>query len=173
MRMKRSSQSGFTLVELLIVVIILGVLAAIAIPQFTDSTDDAKLSTLDTSLGELRNSVELYYHQHNGAYPGAKKHTDGTNVATAAEADAAFVEQLTKFSSVTGQTNNIKTATFKYGPYLKRNQLPKNPFNDLATVVCDIAATDITTAASGGAAGWKFYVNTGRLISDDGSHDTN
>ena len=41
---------GFTLVEILIVVVILSVLAAIAIPQFNSSTEDAKLSALDTDL---------------------------------------------------------------------------------------------------------------------------
>ena len=53
----------------MIVVIILGILAAVAIPQFGDSTDDAKLSTLEANLGEMRNSAELYYHQHNTSYP--------------------------------------------------------------------------------------------------------
>ena len=69
------NQSGFTLIEMLIVVIVLGILAMIIIPQISVSTDEAKLSTLRTNLGSLRGAIELYYHQH-GAYPGAKK-TDG------------------------------------------------------------------------------------------------
>jgi prepilin-type N-terminal cleavage/methylation domain-containing protein len=63
---------GFTLVELLIVVIILGILAAVAIPQFGSSTDDAKLSTMTSNLSSLRNAVELYKQEHNNyisAYP--------------------------------------------------------------------------------------------------------
>jgi len=166
-------RSGFTLVELLIVVIILGVIAAIAIPQFTSSTEDAKLSSLDMSLSELRNAIELYYHQHGGVYPGEKKHTDGSAVSSAAEAEAAFVNQLTLYTSVTGETANEKDATYKYGPYVKRGSLPLNPFNSDADVVCDIAETDITSVASGGSGGWKFYIKTGRLIANDGSHDTN
>ena len=51
--------------------------------------------------------------------------------------------------------------------------LPKNPFNDLTTVICDIVTTDISAAVSGGTAGWKFYTQTGRLIADDGAHDAN
>jgi len=166
-----SDRSGFTLVELLIVVIILGVLAAIAIPQFGSNTEDAKVASLDTSLTELRNAIELYYHQHGGVYPGAVKETDGTAVATAGEAQAAFVKQLMLYSSSAGVTNGSKDATYKYGPYVKKG-IPTNPFNNLSTVVCDIATTDISTVASGGTAGWKFYVKTGRLIADDGAHDS-
>jgi prepilin-type N-terminal cleavage/methylation domain-containing protein len=168
--MRRRLSGGFTLVELLVVVIILGVLAAIAIPQFTNNTEDAKLAALDTSLSELRSSVELYYHQHNAAYPGAKKCTDGSNVGTTAEADTAFVKQLTFYSAATGRTNTSKTDTYKYGPYVKKG-LPKNPFNELATIKTDITTTDISAATSSGTAAWKFYVKTGRLMADDGQHD--
>ena len=169
--MRRRLSSGFTLVELLVVVVILGVLAAIAIPQFTSNTEDAKLAALDSSLSELRNSVELYYHQHNAVYPGAKKHTDGSNVTTTAEADSAFTKQLTFYSAATGKTSTTKTDVYKYGPYLKKG-IPKNPFNDLLTVNADITTTDISAATSSGTSAWKFYVKTGRLMADDGQHDT-
>ncbi|MCK4305108.1 MAG: type II secretion system protein [Candidatus Eisenbacteria sp.] len=172
MRHCLSSQSGFTLVELLIVVIILGVLAAIAIPQFGSNTEDAKLSSLDTTISELRNAIEMYYHQHKCVYPGAKKQTDGSDVGTAGEAATAFENQLLLYSADTGVTSATKDATHKYGPYLKK-ALPTNPFNNLGTVVCDITTTDITSVASGGTAGWKFYIKTGRLIADDGAHDSN
>jgi prepilin-type N-terminal cleavage/methylation domain-containing protein len=170
MNRRLGRQAGFTLVELLIVVIILGVLAAIAIPQFGSNTEDAKIATLDTSLAELRNAVELYYHQHDSTYPGAHMETDGSPVATAAQAENAFVLQLTLYTDMDGITSVTKDATYKYGPYLKRG-MPNNPFNSLNTVNCDIATTDISAAASDGADGWKFYILTGRLIADDGAHD--
>ena len=69
--MKPSRQDrAFTLVELLIVIIIVGILAAIAIPQFGDSSQDARIAALDANLTGVRNSVELYFHQHRNAYPG-------------------------------------------------------------------------------------------------------
>jgi general secretion pathway protein G len=168
--MRRRLSGGFTLVELLVVVVILGVLAAIAIPQFTSNTEDAKLAALDSSLAELRSAVELYYHQHNAIYPGAKKYTDGSNVGSTAEADTAFVKQLSLYSAATGKTSVTKSDTYKYGPYLKKG-LPRNPFNDLATIKTDITTTDISAATSSGTAAWKFYVKTGRLLADDGTHD--
>lgn len=62
--LNRNIQQGFTLVELLIVVIILAILAAIVVPQFSAATDDAKLSALDTTLANMRSSIDLYYQQH-------------------------------------------------------------------------------------------------------------
>jgi prepilin-type N-terminal cleavage/methylation domain-containing protein len=172
MRYTWRNRSGFTLIELLIVVLILGALAAIAIPQFSDSGEDAKAAALDTSLAELRGAAELYYHHHGGVYPGLKKETDGTDVSTAGEAATAFVKQLTQYSSAAGVTSVTKDATYKYGPYIKR-RVPENPFNDDAAVLCDIATTDITAATSDGTTGWKFYIKTGRLIANDGGHDSN
>jgi general secretion pathway protein G len=62
---------AFTLVELLIVVIILGILAAVVIPQFSDASDDARLSSLTTNLQVIRGQIELYKIQHS-VYPPTK-----------------------------------------------------------------------------------------------------
>ncbi|MGF1615108.1 MAG: type IV pilin protein, partial [Gammaproteobacteria bacterium] len=63
-RARKRDACGFTLVELLIVVVILAILAAVAVPQFTRSTDDAKLSALDSTLSRMRSAIDLYYQQH-------------------------------------------------------------------------------------------------------------
>lgn len=171
MNLTRDGSRGFTLVELLIVVIVLGILAAAVIPQFSSSTEEARLSTLDTNLSQLRGAIELYYHQHSATYPGANKVTDGSAVATTAEAATAFVQQLTLYTSSTGVTSTTKDATYKYGPYIKR-AVPVNPFNDMSTVACDIATTDITSVTTDGTTGWKFYVGTGIFVANDGAHDS-
>lgn len=171
---KLKDQSGFTLIEMLVVVIILGILAMIIIPQITVSTDDARLNTLQTNLSSLRSAVELYYHQHNNTYPGAVK-TDGTGTATVAtDLPAAFIEQLTRYTNRNGQTStDLDRTNFPYGPYLKGG-LPTNPYNDLDDVLCDITTVNVTTRDSSATNnGWKFYVRTGVLIpGDQGNHDT-
>ncbi|WP_320045539.1 type II secretion system protein [uncultured Desulfobacter sp.] len=165
-----ASQKGFTLIEILIVVMVLGILAMIIVPQINVSTEDAKESTLSTNITALRNAIELYYHQHNGVYPGAVK-VDGSASPTAAEAATAFVQQLTRYTEADGTVSVTKTADAKYGPYIKNGVLPTNPFNEMATVLCDVATTDITSKTSDATTGWKFYVITGNLMANDGDHD--
>jgi type II secretion system protein G len=60
--------SGFTLIEVLIVVVIMAVLAAVIIPQFSTSTTDAKQSSLDFDLHTLRSQIEMY-RAHAGDFP--------------------------------------------------------------------------------------------------------
>src|SRR5688572_12477495 len=65
----RTRKAGFTLVEILIVVIILGILAAIVIPQFTNASQDARESSLLSQLQTLRSQLELYKLQHLDQMP--------------------------------------------------------------------------------------------------------
>ena len=58
--MKATVRKGFTLIEILIVVIILGILAAIVIPQFTNASQDAKVSSAKTLIQTVRSQIELY-----------------------------------------------------------------------------------------------------------------
>src|SRR5256885_12464599 len=67
--MTKLQRRGFTLVEILIVVIILGILAAIVIPQFTNASQDARESALLSQLQTLRSQVELYKLQHHDTLP--------------------------------------------------------------------------------------------------------
>lgn len=66
--MRNRINRGFTLIEILIVVVILGILAAIVIPQFTSAADEAKESSLRSQLQTVRGQIELYNVQQ-GAYP--------------------------------------------------------------------------------------------------------
>ena len=104
-------QAGFTLIEMLIVVIILGILAAIIIPQLSVSTEDAKINTLKTNLGGLRSSIEIYYAQH-GNYPGAND-DNGTATSDDGIAATAFVKQLTQYTNSDGGVNAEKSTTYK------------------------------------------------------------
>src|SRR5688500_19799867 len=66
---RRTRKGGFTLVEILIVVIILGILAAIVIPQFTSASQDARRNSLTSQLQTLRSQLELYKLQHLDQMP--------------------------------------------------------------------------------------------------------
>jgi len=85
------AKRGFTLVEILIVVVILGILAAIVIPQFTEASTEAKVSSLCSDLQTMRSQIELYKIQHSDAPPAL----------------ATFEAQMT-------------TAIGGYGPYLQK-----------------------------------------------------
>ena len=68
MSIRRTKRNAFTLVEILIVVVILGILAAIVVPQFTNAADDARTGNLETQLSTLQNQIELY-RAREGSYP--------------------------------------------------------------------------------------------------------
>lgn len=142
---------GFTLVEILIVVIILGILAAIVIPQFSSASNDARESALASDLQTLRSQLELYNIQHLDHYPNVQS-TDSGVTWTADTAN--FAVRLTGTSNEYGQTTGTT-----YGPYMQT--FPTNAFNDLNTVRVGGAA------AGAGTHGWHFDTTTSRLSPDD------
>jgi len=171
--MRRAKRNrAFTLVELLIVIIIVGILAAVAIPQFGSSSNDAKLAALDADLAAVRNAIELYFHQHSGAYPGVVKQHDGVAHTTTAD---AFVKQLTMYSNAGGNTSATKdTTTYPYGPYLRRG-FPTNPLaasgvSDATSVLVGTEATAITGEASPTAA-WRVSSATGQFVANNTDYD--
>ncbi len=142
------AKSGFTLVEILIVVVILGILAAIVIPQFTEASTEAKTSSLCTDLQTVRSQIELYKIQHNDNLPGVNNgtHTGG----------AGFEGSMTGKTDIYGEAT---VATTDYGPYLQK--IPTNPFNDLNTVRAGGAAAGANTD------GWRFDTTSGAFQADD------
>ncbi len=66
--MRRHVRKAFTLVEILIVVVILGILAAIVVPQFTNATQDAQAGNIKAQLSTINQQVELFKARTN-AYP--------------------------------------------------------------------------------------------------------
>ena len=140
---KSHKRGGFTLVEVLIVVVIMAILAATIIPQFSDSTKDAKNNTSKFNLHTIRSQIELYKSQHDGKVPAA-------------------LDDLTKKTNSSGAVGT--TSAFPYGPYLQ--ELPPNPFTGSAKITA--ASTNPPTAASGATdAGWLYHAASGGVWIDN------
>ncbi len=128
-----NNRNAFTLIEVLIVVIIMAVLAATIIPQFSSSTEDAKRSTLDFNLHTIRSQIEMYKVHHLSKPPLED-----------------FADQMTKKTDV----NRNVTDDGAYGPYIQ-GEIPVNPFNGRNEVVAG------TGKKAEGEAGWQYDKNTG------------
>ncbi len=102
------------MVELVIVIVILGIIAAIAIPRISSGSRNAGESALKANLATLRNAVDWYYTEHHNTFPGVK--TDGANAAGSAD---AFISQLAKYSNSAGAISLDKDTAFPYGPYIR------------------------------------------------------
>ena len=124
-----SRKHGFTLVEILIVVIILGILAAIVIPQFTNASNDARNSSVQSTLQTMRSQLELFKIQHSDTPPAA----------------TAITAVMPGHTNPTDTTQTAATGTL--GPYLQT--FPVNPINGFSTVV----------NTAGTAAGWVYQVS--------------
>lgn len=70
---RKHSQSGFTLIELVIVIVILGILAAVAIPKYEDMREQARVATLKGQLGSIRSAIAIQYARNalngNATFP--------------------------------------------------------------------------------------------------------
>ena len=146
----RKRNRGFTLVEILIVVVILGILAAIVIPQFTQASTEAREASLASNLQTMRSQIELYKIQHLDFAPGE------------AAGSMAFVLALTTQSDING------LAGTDFGPYLLK--MPVNPFAT-GTVATFSSAPGSGVAGVGAGNHWYFDTTAKTLHAhDDADH---
>jgi prepilin-type N-terminal cleavage/methylation domain-containing protein len=132
--MKRTTNRGFTLVEILIVVVIMAVLAATIIPQFSDSTKDAKESTGKHNLAGMRAQLQIYRVQHDGEYP-------------------------TTLGKMTKKTNIDHTeASGTLGPYML--EVPGDGVTSSNAVATSSAEPIAVTGTTGG---WVYNSTTGEI----------
>lgn len=84
----RFNLKGFTLIELMIVVAIIGILAAIAIPKFADLIKKSKEGATKGSLGALRSALTIYYGEQEGTYPNPLPGSGAANQTTLVFSDS-------------------------------------------------------------------------------------
>jgi general secretion pathway protein G len=151
---------GFSMVEILMVLAILGLIATIVVPNFTQASEDARLGSLCEDLQLLRSQIALYAAQHEERPPSFSQ----------------FRRQLTETTDVNGVPSGGTQRAPKaeppviFGPYLKR--IPVNPFNGRTDETGQHGAIDDATAGpsvgdDGGS--WEYDETTGNVWADDGT----
>jgi MSHA pilin protein MshA len=114
---KLSNQRGFTLIELVIIIVILGILAAVAIPKYQDITGEAKEASARAALGSLRSGITIYYANQavttgTATWPTVVQvGAPGTVMAQAIPPNPYQVEANAPDSVVTGVTKGTTVGT--------------------------------------------------------------
>lgn len=137
-------RSGFTLVELLIVVVILGILALITTMELADASGAARETALAKDLQMVRRQIGVFKNHHTGILPGR----NGQDI----------IAQLTNKTDDTGRVTEDGT----HGPYMPT--FPTNPFTCTSTVESG------TGSPGGGDYGWYYNTETGNFWPDDDAH---
>jgi prepilin-type N-terminal cleavage/methylation domain-containing protein len=144
---------GFTLVELLIVLCILGILAGLVVPRFSDASHTARENTLKDDLRYLRTQIVVFKAQHRDVPPG---YPSGN--ISAAPSEAVFLSQMT------GKTNDLcregTGAQYPLGPYLTK--MPPNPINGLSSI--RIVENGAALGVPDNLTGWIFKPLTLEIV---------
>ena len=137
------ARRGFTLVEIMIVVFILVILAAIVIPQFSTASNDTRDASALTNLKTLRMQLQLYKAEHNDNYP-----TD-------------FETQMKIYSDAQGNTSDTFSSTYRFGHYIQ--EVPDNPYTGVNTVTTVTGIATAYTEAADLSQGWWYNSTTGEI----------
>ena len=140
-------QKGFTLIELMIVVAIIGILAAVAIPAYQDYIVKAKLAKLQSTMDPIKLAIGLFY-QENGSFPGGNVATTSTQVTQTnknadSTADVYYMSLgLSKFPAIPSEVATMDIATVN-GTSLTITLVPQN----IKAGTCNATITAPTAAA--------------------------
>jgi general secretion pathway protein G len=156
---------GFTLIEILIVVVILGILGAVVLPRFSDASNTTRENTLKDDLRYSRTQIIVFKAQHANTAPG---YPDGKSSASPTERD--FLLQMT--ASTDEFCNIAKQSTpKKLGPYLKK--MPANSLNGLGTILIVPNGSPMPPAGQpDNSTGWIYKPQTLELFPNSPGNDS-
>lgn len=143
---------AFSLVELVLVIVIIGILAAIAVPRFTRGSTAASEAALKADLSRLRAAITCFAVEHNNTFPGPL----GSDVAN----------QLTRYSNLAGDTADTRSTAYRFGPYL--HAIPPCPVGEnagKASASAILISTDSPpTPVPASGEGWVYNAATGEIL---------
>lgn len=134
---------AFSLVELVIVIVIIGIIAAIAVPRFSAATGNAETGSVQGSLIVLRNAIDLYTAEHSNDTP------------------TGLPDQLLQTTDISGATTGSD-----FGPYLRAE--PANPLNANSKSFVNAAGAAAADSDCAAGIGWVYDQTGDKLYACEG-----
>jgi general secretion pathway protein G len=151
---------GFTLIEILIVVVILGILAAIVIPELSSASRQAREGVLRDDLRFMREQITRYMIQHDDDPPGYPAGGNTSGVPT----EALFIDQMTRSTDLLSNSAPATTDVYRFGPYLTR--LPDNPLNSSNAVLVVANGAPMPAPDASQPYGWFYQPSTLKFMAN-------
>jgi general secretion pathway protein G len=149
-------------VEIMIVVVIIGILAAIVLPQFSNASQISRENTLKDELRYMRTQLGVYAAQHQDKGPGFQ------NGTLASGASTVFVQQMTQNTDAWGNTNSTSSSVYQFGPYLTK--MPANAVNSDSSIE---VVTGNTAMTPDNSTAWLYNPTTLEFMVNSTQSDSN
>lgn len=153
---RSESRHGFTLIEIVIVLVLLGIVTVTFVPQLTAASDDARRSAVEEHLAMMRRQIKSYHSQHQ-QYPA-----HGTN------SNKLFMDHLLQKTNHAGDVSR----TGRFGPYLLGG-VPVNAYTQKSSVLIVPGVLKPHQYAGHGDHGWVYSSTTGDVRANLSPNVTN